>query len=296
MRSMSRRGFLGLAAGGLLVACGSGSDGGSASGSGSGSAQGAASGDDRAAAALIAFFPQGIYVSGSTQRLPFGLADADAVPLSAGPELLEATIRSEDGKTLQTITAARHAEGLPRAYYPFELALADPGIYSLNAKVDGKELEAMFQLIAPGSLPFPGPGGTMPGFDTPTVADARGVDPLCTRPEPCPFHAMTLNEALATGRPVAYLVGTPAHCQTGICGPVLDLMVTEAERFADVVFVHAEVYADDAATVVAPAVAALGLDFEPLLFLIGADGVVRHRLDVIYDSVELRQKLEDLAA
>ena len=92
-----------------------------------------------------------------------------------------------------------------------------------------------------------------------------------------------------------YLVGTPAHCQTGICGPVLDLLVDASKQFPGVQFVHAEVYADDAATVVAPAVSALQLDYEPLLFLVGADGVVRHRLDVIYDSVELRQRLQDIA-
>ncbi|MEZ5260879.1 MAG: hypothetical protein R2755_03675 [Acidimicrobiales bacterium] len=294
MSTLSRRRFLALTASGLLVACGA--DGGSDA-VGSGGSGGSSGDDGRAAEALIAYFPQGIYLAGRAERLPFGLADKDAVPLLDGPAVLEATIRTQDGATtLQTVTAERHATGLPRAYYPFEIALAEPGIYGLHVNVGGRELDSLFQLGAPGSLPFPGPGDAMPPFDSPTTADARGVDPLCTRPEPCPFHAMTLTEALATGRPVAYLVGTPAHCQTGICGPVLDLLVDQAGDFGAVQFVHAEVYADDAATVVAPAVDALGLDYEPLLFLVGADGVVRHRLDVIYDDVELRQKLQELSA
>ncbi len=40
----------------------------------------------------------------------------------------------------------------------------------------------------------------------------------------------------------------------------------------------AEVFADNAATKVAPAVEALGLSFEPVLYLVGADGVVADRL------------------
>ena len=106
---------------------------------------------------------------------------------------------------------------------------------------------------------------------------------------------MTLTEALVAAKPVAYLVGTPAHCQTAICGPVLDLLIAEADTFPNITFVHAEVYADEAATVIAPAVDTLGLQYEPLLFLTGADGIVRHRLDVIYDIAELREKLTDVA-
>jgi hypothetical protein len=58
--------------------------------------------------------------------------------------------------------------------------------------------------------------------------------------------------------------------------------------------VHAEVFSDEGARTVAPAVRALALDFEPLLFLIGADGKVRRRLDVIYDDAELRDGLAGL--
>jgi hypothetical protein len=122
------------------------------------------------------------------------------------------------------------------------------------------------------------------------------VDPICTRPEPCPFHATGLTEALAAGTPVAYLVGTPAHCATGICGPILDLLVDASKDFSGITYVHAEVYADDAATTPAPAVTSLGLQYEPLLFLVGADGRVQRRLDVIYDVGELRDALSALGA
>jgi len=285
MRSYTRRGFLGLSAGGILVACGG------ASGNGDGTANPASV----PSAALVAYFPQDIYVAGQPARLPFGIADKDGVPTSDGPAKLDAQIKNDSGKTIATVSAARHVEGLPRAYYPIDVELDKPGIYTLAATVDGTELTALFSIAAPGTLPFPGPGEPLPPFDTPTLTDPRGVTPLCTQPKPCPFHAVTLTEALAAGKPVAYLVGTPAHCQTGICGPILELLIAEADAFPSISFVHAEVYADEAATVIAPAVDALGLQYEPLLFLTGPDGIVRHRLDVIYDIAELRDKLTDVA-
>ena len=112
-------------------------------------------------------------------------------------------------------------------------------------------------------------GSLLPPFDTPTVDDHRGVEPYCSlTPAPCPLHDITLTEALATGKPVVYMVGTPAHCQTGTCAPALEFLVKSHERLGDAVaMVHADVYADNAATTVAPAVAALGLEYEPVLYL-----------------------------
>ena len=88
------------------------------------------------------------------------------------------------------------------------------------------------------------------------------------------------------------MVGTPAHCQTGTCAPGLEFLIAEHARVGDkIVMVHADVYSDNAATTVAPAVAALGLDYEPVLYLVGPDGIVRDRIDVVWDQTELDERL-----
>jgi hypothetical protein len=128
------------------------------------------------------------------------------------------------------------------------------------------------------------------------VSDARGVDPICTRSPACPLHDATLTESLAGGRPVAYLVGTPAHCKTAVCGPVLDLLLAERDARGDAIaMVHAEIYTDDTITTVAPAVQAYNLEFEPVLFLADASGTLVERLDAIWDAAELRTALDRLA-
>ena len=106
---------------------------------------------------------------------------------------------------------------------------------------------------------------------------------------------MTLTDALAAGTPVVYLVGTPAFCQTGICGPVLDVMMAVAQDYPSLKFLHAEVYTDNTATEAAPAVGAAGLSFEPVIFLTDAAGQIVERLDVIIDESELREHLTKLA-
>jgi hypothetical protein len=54
--------------------------------------------------------------------------------------------------------------------------------------------------------------------------------------------------------------------------------------------VHADVYSDDAATTIAPAVDALGLQYEPVLYLV-KNGIVVDRIDVIWDQSELDEHL-----
>jgi hypothetical protein len=60
---------------------------------------------------------------------------------------------------------------------------------------------------------------------------------------------------LASGQPMAYMIGTPAFGQTGSCAPALNFLLAEHERLADAMpMVHAEVYTVTTATKTTPAV------------------------------------------
>jgi hypothetical protein len=140
------------------------------------------------------------------------------------------------------------------------------------------------------------PGAALPAVATPTVGDARGVDPICTADPVCPLHDVTVAEALEEDRPLALLVSTPAFCQIAICGPVLDVLLGITGDHPDVRFLHAEVYAhpEQDLDVHAPIVDELGLTFEPSLILVGRDGRVVERLDTIYDAGEASEALTRL--
>jgi hypothetical protein len=152
--------------------------------------------------------------------------------------------------------------------------------------------------VAPASdLPsVPAPGDPLPNSPTPTRKDHQGVNPICTATPPCPFHAVSLDEAIGAGNPIVLLVSTPAYCQVAICGPVLDLLIKRKAHFdqAGITAIHAEVYVDRQAQETSPTVDALGLDFEPSLFLAAPDGTVTDRLDSIFDGNELDDALARL--
>jgi hypothetical protein len=284
MPSLSRRAVL---AGGvgvvLLAACGKSSGGG-------------ADEDEAQPGLQVArFFPDGTQAVDAPQRYPFGLGDETGV-MGTGPAELVASIRGEDGAVVaEGIRVARHDQGLERAYWPLVTELP-VGIYEVTFTADGQTLPASAVSVRdPSEVTVVRPSTPMPNLATPTTADARGVNPVCTRAEPCPLHDTSLDEALAAG-PVALLVGTPAYCATGICGPVLEVLLGARGDYPAITFLHAEIYTDDTLKTTSPTVQGLGMTFEPALFLVGADGVVKERLDVIYDEVELTAALTRLAA
>jgi len=245
---------------------------------------------------LVQRFPQ-VLVPGSL-RLPISLAFSSGIISTTSdfkfPKKLLAKVidLSTDKVIIENTSATLYGAEIALPYYPFQVTIESPGNYSLIVSGGPPEGTA-FSVLERGLVLVPGIGDLLPGFDTPTFGDHRQVEPICTRqPEPCPFHKLTLNEALQLGVPVAYLVGTPAHCSTGTCAPALSGLIDVASRIVgSAVFIHAEIYADEAATVIAPAVQALSLSFEPVLFITDKNGKIVKRLDAVFDASEFSDAL-----
>jgi len=248
---------------------------------------------------VVQRFPQ-VLVPGSV-RIPISLANqAGLLGKTSGvdlpTELRAQLLNSETGEVVVAdMVATRHDANIDPPYWPFRVDIAEIGIYSLVIE-GGSQDGAGVQIMDPATISIPLIGTSLPGFDTPTISNARGVNPLCTRtPEPCPLHDITLNEALKRGKPIAYLVGTPAHCQTGTCSPALEALLEMRELVGDrLTMLHTEIYTDDTATIVAPAVEALKMTFEPALFITDAKGVLIERFDAIFDAVEITEAFTTL--
>jgi hypothetical protein len=308
---IDRRSFLAAGAGALaFAACGGGSDGGAKQASqasttsaptGSSSSNGSTSSSGGLPTWTLGVFTDfASLVPGSPQRITLGLADKDGVLVKDPPVSTMTLLVSKDGQPVgEAITAQKHDQGLERPYFPMLFTPPAEGVYTVSTTVDGVPVERQIQI--PASSEGIQPGQPMVPLDTPTTADPRGVELLCTRNPACPLHDITLREALAKGSPVAFLVATPQFCQTAICGPVLDVLLNVHTEFPQITFLHSEVYpsvaaAQPGAQKTVEAITAYKLFFEPWLLLARPDGSVERRLDVIFDEVELREALTELAA
>ena len=292
-----RRVLAGIGAGLALAACG-GSGGTSAPApttSVGGFSLGARFADGYAAPSVLA--------AGLPQRAPYVLLDADGWPVPAdGPDSLELVVRraGSDGAVVATARVAKHGyvddhgHHHATAYYPLVFTPPEPGDY----RVDGVGLKAGHDLrvVDPDTLDLVQVGDPLPAVETPTGADHRGVEPICTQPAGmCPFHQVTVAEALGRPGPTALLVSTPRFCQQDVCGPTIDLLAAALEgRPGNWDAIHAEVYVapDDADFSTTPVVAALGLTFEPTLVVADADGTITAAVHFTMDATEVAAALD----
>lgn len=237
-------------------------------------------------------------VSGRDSRLAFVMQDDQKEFVKPERTIIQFG-QSPEQFTGPRVEATVYDDAQPApAYLTVTANLAPPGGLWVRAVMGNRSAIAPIKVV-PG-LTGLAPGSPLPSVSTPTPANAAGVSPICTRDPQCPWHTFSLDQRPA-GKPMAVLVATPAFCQTAVCGPVLDVLLAAAPPFADRVdFLHVEVFAERPkgrieSTPVSPGVKAFGLASEPALFLVGADGVVRERIDGIYGRAEATEALQRLA-
>ena len=305
---LSRRGFLiGAGAAGVLAACGADDDTSAVASDTTGDDGSLPEGIVGGLSAIRFFGPY--FAAGSSARVPFGLSDDEGLLSERlAPKEVTVSIVGPDGKVAADgLTSPLYSGGLPRPYYAIEFTPEVAGFYDI--KIDtgpGGEVITQVQIVEaddPAVAAMVGPGDPMPGLATPTVENPRGVTPICTRQPNCDLHSRTVADVLDAGEPLALLVATPAFCQTAICGPVLDVLLSVLPSVSGVAAVHAEVYQDPANNQSPPVpddftdtVRELGLAFEPVLYTVGADGVVKERLDYVFGQQEVKAALERLVS
>lgn len=255
---------------------------------------------------LVATFPDGRtapspLVHSVEQRVAYALHDGNDIMRGNAPERIQLEIFDEGDARIAGGESIRRDLGVPTPYFSVTFVPPAAGLYRAVFTNDfGTNLHE-FLVLEPGETAIPQPGDPLPAINTATLSDPRGVDPVCTRLEPCPFHEIDLVDALGAGdKPTILSIATPGFCQTAICGPVVDLLVDAAAGRDDLHIVHAEVYVDPhndegiasgAGGETTDVVAAYELPYEPVLFVVGADGIIRRRLDAVYDGSDLAEAL-----
>ncbi len=293
LESMSRRAFLAVGGGALVLA---------ACGSSSGSKQAKSSGTG--AKGLSAFRMEiEPYVSNDPQRLAFILVK-DSGDFAGGPKAA-LSIAPPGGNFGPAMPATYHDGGLPtgRGVYVVEPTLTTPGNWRGKVSIAGQpDAELAFPVSANPDTPIVGAMARV--VPTPTTTAPMGVDPLCTRtdaknnPAPCSFHQTSLDAVVGKGKPVVLMFATPARCQSRYCGPVLDQLIALAPEYQDrITPIHVEIYKDLTSNDLVPATDTwLGISGEPWIFALDGTGKVTGRLSGAFATDEIRALIDHTLA
>jgi len=160
--------------------------------------------------------------------------------------------------------------------------------------------------VKPTGTPVP-VGDQAPASVTPTAADVGGdLRKLSSDPAPEPyFYELSVDQALAQGRPFALIFATPAFCTSAQCGPTLDVVKGVAGDEPGFTFINVEpyklTYADgslqpelDANGQLEPVQSVLDyrLLSEPWIFVVDRNGVVSASFEAIISPAELTAAID----
>ncbi len=234
-----------------------------------------------------------------TERLLVGLATPEGARLG-GPDVeVEFALYPADDPDASQTTAGSFVWIVPEGSGLYRVAAEfdRPGIWLVEARpAGGDALEPVpFEVRVD---PFtPAIGEAAPASPSLTVHDGP-LEDITTDRRPDPrFYEVSVAEAVTSGRPSVIIFATPAFCQTAACGPMLEDVKSIARDHPDVNFVHVEIYEDFEPGVLpgpdklAPAVIEWGLNTEPWVFVVGADGNVVAKFEGVLDVAELEAHL-----
>jgi hypothetical protein len=142
----------------------------------------------------------------------------------------------------------------------------------------------------------PGVGTVPPASRNDTTATNPNMESLCSRTPACNLHDKVIGDFLGKGRPLVVQFSTPAYCTSRFCGPVLEVLLGQAHRYADKIdFIHIEVWQDFQLQQYRPAPTEWNLPTEPYTFFMTSDGKVAGKIESVFGEQELIPALEQLA-
>jgi hypothetical protein len=229
------------------------------------------------------------YKTREQQRFAFTIFDKTE-DVSSGT--IPVTLISPSGKKSRFSTTVKK-EGLKgNGIYSLTTVLNEAGSWSCESTYKGTKLKTAFSVAE--NATAPALLSSCPNGDTPTNAHPLDASDLCTRFQGnCGLHDKSVPELLATKKPFLVLFATPARCQTGYCGPILDV-VRDVHSQYDIPTIHIEIYESDTSEKYLDAVKNWNLPSEPWLFGVNGEGKIVSRIDGAFDKSEIEASFKQL--
>src|SRR5712691_7028377 len=243
-----------------------------------------------------------------TSRFVFGLVNGDNEPITGGaPQIWVANDQRSKPlgpfhSTWQTWSPSK-GDDFGRApipgFFATEVSVPAAGTWRVLATdvVNGKRISAG-GTIPVSERPIAAIGTAAISEPTPVATTSAEEAKIDTRQPPTPMHHISLDAALKNGRPTVLVFATPQFCQTRLCGPVVDEVLTLYERVgtAKANFVDVEIYPTHDTNKPTPEFLRWGFQTEPWVIVIDKTGIIRGRFEGPAVAPEIEAALNPLLA
>jgi hypothetical protein len=267
----------------------------------------------------LAVFPAGgLHVVGQ-DRFAIGLVEIASGPIENGQvDLLFFKVVGDQGTLTETLPAPFMPYGVAENHEAMDMHMDEeegseitgvyiarptfdaPGSWGVVARLtlpDGTKRAGQAEFIVEADTEVPGAGDPAIASRTLTASTPDEIAKICTADPVDDMHALSIDEALASGKPTVVLFATPALCTSRTCGPSLEATQELKRRYGDSAnFIHIEIYPERDYNKPAVAMEEWHLPSEPWLFLIDAQGTVVARYEGGIGLAELDPAVKQLVS
>jgi hypothetical protein len=236
-------------------------------------------------------------------RFAIGLLDGDAFVKNAKLNMTFFNL-SNAAKEVGTIEATyRESPDGAAGMYTVEMNFPNAGSWGVAVKgtdSDGKPIDqrASFEVVTSSSELAV--GQKAPAAKSRTLVEVGGdMKRITSASKPnSAFYQISLEQALASGKPTLVQFSTPTFCTSRLCGPAYDVLQAVYPRYSDRLnVIHVEVYTDLpnpnlSKPQLAESMAVWGLKTEPWTYLIDKNGVVAWRAEGLVTADEVSAEID----
>ena len=241
-----------------------------------------------------------------SNRLAFFLLDRGSAPFTTAEADVSFYYPAEDqGGELQASSTALFRKWPlgDRGIYTTQVKLDQPGTWSLTVNVTGpdggtRSAQGIFQVKEQSATPAI--GSPAPRSKSKTARDVDKLEELTTASPPDrDLYALTIEEAVSSGKPLVVVFATPAFCQTATCGPQVQVIQGIKDNYGEAAnFIHVEIWdnpneiqGDLSKARTSPTVEEWGLATEPWTFIMDRQGRVAAKFEAFASASEIEEEL-----
>lgn len=191
--------------------------------------------------------------------------------------------------------------------YVADVTFDTAGNWGLEAVVtlDGESSEPLtFQFNVLDETPEPAVGDPAPPSEQILLSDVDDISEIDSSYPPHPeMHQITVADALELDVPIVLYVGTPAFCESRVCGPVMEAVMDPLyDEYSDeATFIHVEPFQlkelrEGTARIPVPLTEEWGLRSEPWIFVIDSEGLVAAKFEGMAGLDEVETVVRGLLA
>lgn len=184
-----------------------------------------------------------------------------------------------------------HVLNVDELNYPgeWELQLV---VTNLEGRGGTRELQTIFTVSE--EIQFLPVGSRVPLMTNRTLESGFKLKDLTTHPDPNPImYSTTVEKAIERNRPSVVVFSTPAYCQSKVCGPVLDIVMSTMDLYESKIdFIHIEPFdletlSNSGTFLLSQPAKEWGLPSEPWIIIVDRYGKVTGKFEGIIGRTEL---------